>query len=91
MAINGTRYHTGDILVLRCVDDFPEFGEVKEIVIDNEREWRLQSVFCRQSVLTTITIVMTSQTMKNLDWSSKINCLTFTLFVCIICLYLTVQ
>ena len=37
MAINGTSYHTGDILVLRCVDDFPEFGEVKEIVIGTER------------------------------------------------------
>ena len=38
MTINGTRYQTGDILVLRCVDDFPEFGEVKEIAIDNEKE-----------------------------------------------------
>ena len=38
MTINGTRYHTGDILVLRCVDDFPEFGKVKEIVVDNERK-----------------------------------------------------
>ena len=32
------KVHTRDILVLRCVDDFPEFGEVKKIVIDNERE-----------------------------------------------------
>ena len=88
--MNGQKWHkvngTGDILVLRCVD-FPEFGEVKVIVIDTERG--VCSLCCRQSALTTINIVMSSQTMKNIDWSIKINCSTFTLFVCINCLYLT--
>ena len=37
MAISGTEYHTGDILVLQFVNDLPEFGEIKDIVINKDR------------------------------------------------------
>ena len=37
MAINGTQYHTGDALVLQCVQDLPEFGEVKDVLINEDK------------------------------------------------------
>jgi hypothetical protein len=43
------QYHMGDILVLRFVDDLPEFAGIKDIVFDDDKVSAFWSRFMKQS------------------------------------------
>lgn len=43
------QYHMGDIVVLRFVDDLPEFAGIKDIAIDDDKDSAFWSRFMKQS------------------------------------------